>query len=1174
VTKIADIFADDINRKIEEVIKVGALDDEILVDEIKEYYPTQSIQKQMAGVLEAYSDVHRGPTQDIGVWVSGFFGSGKSSFAKLVGVLLEDRKLGKHRPAELFGKRITDDRIKVLLQQIREHLPTHVVMFDILTDQQFAGGAQEHPVTAVMYRALLRSLRYPTDLDLAELEINLEQKGELAAFESKFSEVYNGRTWAAAKRLVMTAINEASTVLHHLDGATYPAPDSWARSRVRAGVSPRLLAERALALAQVRAGGRNVAFVVDEIGQYAARDLSRIGDLQGVVESFSRIGKGKLWLIATSQEKLEAIVDIYESSRSDLVRLQDRFAHKVFLNPADIREVASHRVLSKKAQAEQALRQLYQKHSGQLRSATKVAGAVELPQLEEDSFVRLYPLLPYQVDLLIDVVSGLRRQGGGPSTMGGANRTIIKLAQQLLVHPKVGLAEEQIGRVVTLNSVYDLISTNVSTEMQQEIDEVERQIEHPFAGPVAKALALLQFAEAIYPTEENIAAVLHPGADSASVLADVREAVEKLIDARKIRRTERGLKIQSAAERTWDEERDGRLPTPGDRKRILKDTLEQIWGKGAQAPNCQLGGWKKFSAALRVGSEALIDGDVTFEVAILEESQPSDRQIQEARARTQADDAVIAWTVELSADAEKAVVERFRTDRMLSRGARTKDEEPLLREETRRKTELDRRLRTELEKALCRGHVFFRGNDRSPGDEAKDPRVEARRVLASALEAVYHRFRDGKAQVRTVDVEAILKSDNLAGLPACYAELGVVKTVDGQVQLVTEQVVLKEVLEWVKERSGAARAPSGKELEQHFKSAPYGWALELVQLAIAGLLRSGAIELTAQGARIRTAVGPEARACIPKNTQFRSTTIRVREDRVDPTKVRRAAQLLQERFGLKVPSLTAGSVAVVARTELGKLEPALEGARDTLRELGLPGLEILVQTLDALRLIRESTDTLAKGIPRGRAIAEQVTDPVRHELEQARSVARSLSNVLGMELGEDHVASKAVVELDHLLAKETFYEHLPQIRSAAETARAGFVDVYQEAFEKRRTAYEHAREQLRATAGWTQLSQEDQESVEERLRQRAEDDPANDAWRMGAAILATVRAERDAAIKLLTDAQDTVRRMEAGPNLVTIDVTDLLEGAIRTPEDLEAAVTAIREAVAKAISDGNAVILK
>ncbi len=1179
---IAEVFSERIDRPIEEVIKVDALDDQLLVEEIKEYYPTPSIQEQMAEVLEAYSNVRMGPTEKVGVWVSGFFGAGKSSFAKLLGVLLESRKIGAQDAVDLFSRRVTSDRIKVLLHQIRERLPTHVVIFDILKDS--IAGAREHPVTTVMYRALLRSLGYPLDLDLAELEITLEQRGVLDAFRERYAHLYPGRTWDEAKRLPMVAHNEASNVLHSLDKGTYPAPDSWARTRPRADISPRKLAERVLQLAEARAGGRNVVFVVDEIGQYSAKELSRILDLQGIVESFSIYGRGKIWLVATSQEKLEAIVDIWERAQSDLVRLQDRFGYKVFLSPRDIREVASHRVLSKSAEADAVLRDLYQRHRGRLSGATQVKGVVELPGLEEDAFVRLYPLLPYQVDLLISVVSGLRRQGGAAQTMGGANRTIIKLAQQLLIHEQVGLAHRPVGHLVTFDSVYDLLRSNISTEIQQEIDEIDRLVPHPFAGRVARALALLQFAEVAYTTEENLAAVLHPSVDGEGVLGEVREAVSRLIDARKVRRTEHGLKIQSAAERTWDQERDSRRPTEGDRRRLIKAALEQLWGSGAaQQPSHQLGGWKRFTAGLRVGTERLVDGDVTFEVRLLDPGRATDAQIQEARAATQQDTELVTWVVEVSSDAEGAVVEQHRSERMLQRGARTRDEEALLRDEKRRLDTAQRSLREELARALCRGHIFFQGNDRSPGEEADDPKAEARRVLGSALQQIFHRFGDGDVKVGHADVDAILRTEGLAGLPDSYTELGLVQTVDGQTRLVTDQGASREVLDWVRSRCEEGQAPSGRELEQHFRRPPYGWGFELVQLLVATLLRAGLITLRSQGQQHRSATA-EARREITNNTRFRALTVSVRESTLDPRRLREAGRALEQRFGHRCPALTAQSVAGVLRERLCAEAPRIERAVDGLRDLGLPGREPLAQGIDALRAIErgddeeavlsfvETADTLAKALPRARAIDEGLTEPVRRDLAQAQAVLAQVGPLLERELAPADPARQAVVRLADALAKETFYEHLAEIRSSTQTLLAAYQALYDSAFEARRAAYRQAIETLEGTPGWAEIEPGAQEDIARRLRLRADEPPEAEAWRQAGSALTILREQADAAAKLMEDALGALRRALT-PQAVEIPVRTLLNGAIASPEELEAALAAIREAVERALADGHPVVL-
>ena len=1182
-TKIADLFSEDIYRNIEEVIKVDELRDEVLLDEIREYHPTPSIQSQMAQVLGAYSDLRRGSTDKVGVWISGFFGAGKSSFAKLLGVLIESRKVGELDAIDLFSKRITNDEIKVLLGQIREHLPTHMVMFDILKDH--VAGAREHPVTTVMYRALLRSLAYPIDLDLAELEINLEERGELDAFKAKFAETYPARTWDQAKRLTMTAFNEASTVLHLTDPTTYPSADSWVKARARADISPRKLAERTLALSRQRAGGRNVVFVVDEIGQYTARDLSRISDLQGVIESLSLVGKGKIWLVATSQEKLESIVDIYERDRTELARLQDRFAYKVFLHPSDIREVASHRVLAKSADGESVLRKGYQEYSGRLQVASELSGTVQLPRLEEDAYVRLYPLLPYQVDLLIDVVSGLRRQSTGPQVMGGANRTIIKLAQQLLIHPKVGLAETAVGRLVTFDSVYELLSTNVSTEIQGEIDEIERQIDHPYAAPAARALALLQFAETVYTTEENLAAVLHDAIDAGGVSEEIREAVGRLIDARKARRTESGLKIQSAAERTWDEERDSRRPTPGDRTRIVKGLLEQLWGKtAAQMPSYQLGGWRRFTAGLRVGSEMLAEGEIDFEVRLLEPARPAAEQEIEARSATHSDDGLATWIVEVTEAAERAVVERYRSERMQTRGARTKEEELLVREEGRRFQAANEDLRRELSGALCKGQIFFRGTERSPDDSAVDPKAEARRVLTQAVSQVFHRFSDGDVQVSRDDAVAILKTESLAGLPDCYSTLGLLETANGKVRLRTDLGAAKEVRDWVRLRCDEGQAPSGRELEQQFRGAPYGWTLELVQLLVASLLRDGQITLTAQGQQIKTALTPEASREVANNTRFRALTVRIRDAALDPKKLREAGRALEERFGHHCPSLTAESVAGVLRERLCTEVPALEQARDTLRELRLLGEDPMTQAVSALRLIQgaddegaiqaflESADTLAKALPRGRLIGERVTDTRRDELVKARDALQEVAPVIEQEQEGSDLTIEAVAQLRNFLGSETFYDHLSKIASATEALVDRFMSLYHDAFEERRKAYQESVDALLQAAGWAKLGQVDQDAIAGRLRERATSEPVKEPWRQGAAALKILHEERHAARALLEEALAELRHATT-PEAVEVHVGQLLNGPITSAEELDAAISAIREASERALADGKPVVL-
>jgi hypothetical protein len=169
---IKSLFANDIDRTIEEVIKVDQRDEQILVDEIAEYVVTDSIRARFTAILDAYQDAANKPTDGVGVWVSGFYGSGKSSFAKMLGLAVQNRVLGDVAASVRFAQRAGDQKLTVLLNLITEKIPTHAVIFDVSTDRGIRSGNQT--LTEIAYGLLLQSLGYAKDLDLSELEIALE----------------------------------------------------------------------------------------------------------------------------------------------------------------------------------------------------------------------------------------------------------------------------------------------------------------------------------------------------------------------------------------------------------------------------------------------------------------------------------------------------------------------------------------------------------------------------------------------------------------------------------------------------------------------------------------------------------------------------------------------------------------------------------------------------------------------------------------------------------------------------------------------------------------------------------------------------------------------------------------------------------------------------------------
>lgn len=230
---IRDLFSRPIDRRIEEVIKVDQDDEATVLDELQEYVITRSIGDHFRTVYQAIADAPTEPHEGIGMWVSGFFGSGKSSFAKIVGYTVGDRTVCGQSASQILKEkaqrelpRSEANALAAYLDVINAKIPTHAIIFDVSMDRGVRTANER--ITEILYKALLRALGYAEDFDLAELEISLEADGLLDPFREAFQAMH-GKPWELRRKLGR-GINEASAVLNQLDPTTYPHADSWAKS--------------------------------------------------------------------------------------------------------------------------------------------------------------------------------------------------------------------------------------------------------------------------------------------------------------------------------------------------------------------------------------------------------------------------------------------------------------------------------------------------------------------------------------------------------------------------------------------------------------------------------------------------------------------------------------------------------------------------------------------------------------------------------------------------------------------------------------------------------------------------------------------------------------------------------------------------------------------------------
>ncbi len=1212
--KIGDLFEKPINRPIEEVIKVDQANEKVVATEIDEYVITESIREQFSTVYREIAEGPAVPREGIGIWISGFFGSGKSSFAKILGYTAANRKVGATSASDLFKRICSDRKVIDLLDSINARIPFHSVIFDVSMDRgvRIAGDR----LTEIMYRALLRELGYAEDFDLAELEITLESDQRLERFEKEFQSGYN-EPWRKRRQMGL-AINEASATLHRMDPQTYPSTDSYAiaTGKGRADVDPNKLARRAFELAGRRAPGKALIFVVDEVGQYVSRSVEKMLDLQAIVQALGVEGRNRterreaispFWLIVTSQEKLDEVVTALDSKKVELARLQDRFRIMVDLKQADISEVTARRVLSKKAQAADLLGKIFDANAGRIRECCTLERSARNLDINRKEFVRLYPYLPYQIDLCIDIVAGLRLRRGAHRHVGGSNRTIIKQAQQMMINDRTRLADSPVGTLVTLDKVYELLEVGnlLPSEVSQEIGNISSRLsQNPLALKVAKAITLLESVKDLPRTPHNIAVVLHPAVDANPIRKEIETALGELEKAQFVRSTDEGYKLLTVQEKNWETHRNGMDPREADRHRIHREIVGDIFSE----PKVRTFAYKNLrSFRLGVtleGENVDGEGNVTLHLRLAESSEMKEA-VTEVRNESTVKTMEAFWVALLPETIRSTVMELYRScemvaeyDRLGSQQRLTNEEAACLSEEKNRRDRYSRQLRSAMVGAIEAGQGFFQGVVRNATSLGQTLPDMMHGLLEIAIPVLYQKLEIGTLPLAGGETDKFLTAANLNGLPKVFyndkPDLSLVIKQGGQFLPNLGCELCRDLLDYLRREHAYGNKITGKMLESHFSGFGFGWELESIRLGIAVLFRGGALEVSHQGRKYRHYTEPPARQPFQSNPAFRAASFSPREA-LDLKVLASAARMYEELTGKDV-NIEEGAIAQAfkqaAAADREKLVPL--GAR--LTALRFPGAEVVQDQLKWVEGILESppddcVKTLAfegKTYLETRREVEELNRAATDENVDAVRTARCILEEqwpLLQTRGTDGDLQKSAEELSTLLKSDDCLRRIEILKAAGQTLGTAYRQVYAAAFEKRSKVYTAALEMIKGRSEWLAVSENPEIPAEQKdallqplsIRARAEMDlPAGaTTCRRTGATLPQLESEIDAVDSI---ASQTLRRLMelAAPKerIEHVSVAKLYPVRITNDEQLKEFLVALQERLEKILAQHGTIILE
>ena len=1212
---IADLLVRDLNRKIEEIIQVDQSDEEAVYAEITEYVATNSIREQYATLFRAVAEAPAEPHESVGVWISGFFGSGKSSFAKNFGYALQNRRIRGQNFADLFKRQVDHPDVRNLLDFINSRYPTDVILFDIAKEQDTRRMTQR--IAEFIYAVVLRELDYAEDFDIAELEIELEAEGKLDQFMAKCRELH-GQEWRIVRKGAQR-VSRASAVLHALDPKTYPAADSWAQTQRKGDTSITVskVVRRTFELFSRRRPGKAVVFVIDEVGQHVARSGDKIEDLRATVEEFGKVGRNLLkarkipapcWIVVTSQEKLDEVVAAIDSKRVELAKLQDRFRYRIDLAPSDIREVATKRVLAKKDAAVPLLRKLYAENQGALNAALRLERTSRQTHVSEEDFIQFYPYPPHYVDLCISIMSGIRLQPGAPRHLGGSNRTIIKQAYEMLVSDRTALARAPIGTLVTLDRVYELVEGNLSNERRSDIHQISERFRsdpelQTWALRVAKVICLLEFVRDLPRTETNIAAFLVDKVGDAPPLNHVQQALQELHKAQFVRETEEGWKLQTAQEKNWETEKKSHDPKPRDRNEIVRNALALIF----REPALRAYGHKEyrtFRIGISVNGATVGDeGDIKLSLAIAEDDSELSDRINEIRdeSRQKGHENDVYWVFALSPDIDELVTQLYASRKMVEKyeqlraqGKITHEEATCLQDEKNAALGLESRLHNKLVEAMQKGTGLFRGVARDAASLGKTLGEIIRKWLDQVVPDLYPKLEMGSRPLDGNEAERFLKAADLTALPQVFysGERGLALVIKEGSKYVPNPSapVAKEVLDYLISQSEYGNLDSclGKSLEQRFNHAPYGWDRDMLRLILAVLFRAGVIEVSFGGQKFDSFTDPRSREPFINNTKFKSARFMP----VKPVDLKTLAQAVQAYEGLtgKTIDVEKSAIALAAKAfaedELKQVVPAVAQARAhhlpviATIEAYRDELESIVHGSpdDCVNILAAGAVSLKEARHRMRTIVEALTDDRLKLLQLARRAAGEMQSQLEAH-GQTELAAKGK-ELQQLIDSETFYEHTNQIEVVTQEIVNAYRTLYEKVHAERAAQYQEGIDKIKGRPEWQQLAESMRESVLAPLTSRACancDLPDGElTCQKCRATINQMESDIEALGGLFAKVVSELQRLTTPPEIEIkrVRVAEFLSGSFESADQVKQAVARLQDHLLKLLDEGVKIVVE
>ena len=534
---IRSMFAEDINRPINGVIKVDQDSTDVIEQEVREYVITKELKKHFINFFDYYSDAFDKPTDDIGVWISGFFGSGKSHFLKMLSYILENKDIDGVSTVEMFRKKFAEDPATFMLIDRATRGKTETILFNI--DIEGSINKDKTAVLRVFAKMFYNHLGFfGENLKVAMLEQYIDQLGKTEEFRRVFEEK-KGKSWIdQRKAFAFNGKFIIPTLMEVLDMSEEDAK-RWFNDKTAVEFSIAQLVEDIKAYVKKQPKNFRLLFMIDEVGQYVGTDTDMLLNLQSLTEKIGSECEGKVWVVCTGQEAIDEIIKVRADEFS---RIQARFKTRLSLSSSSVDEVIQKRILQKKPAVEKELEERYQENDSVLRNLFSFTDSIlDIKGFSgANEFAVNFPFVPYQFIIMQKVFAEIRKHGNSGKHLSGGERSMLSGFQEAAQK----IQDKNEYALVPFFRFYDTVHTFLDSSIRRVIERCQNAADigagiEAMDVDVLKLLYLIRYVDDIPANVDNIVILMADDirTDKIVLREKVRDSLNRLMSQNYIGRT-------------------------------------------------------------------------------------------------------------------------------------------------------------------------------------------------------------------------------------------------------------------------------------------------------------------------------------------------------------------------------------------------------------------------------------------------------------------------------------------------------------------------------------------------------------------------------------------------------------------------------------------------------------